>query len=278
MPLKYWNLTENPFQNIQDTRFSYMSDQHKEGLSRLLYTVNEHKQCGILTGKYGVGKTMVLQMLADKLSKDSSIKYIQTDAVPSGGLALARNMLLNLNIRQPINDLGEAVAYLQQLSSSDEYAQTYLVIAVDELQLIKNNTGYEFLHLLTNLQHKSKGNSAPTPFLTLILSGHNAIKKQIQLNEALWQRSAVYWEINPLSQDQVIEYVHHRMRIAGGDIWAFEESSLYEIYRVSGGLPRIINNICNIALLAGKTAQTSKITKEIVLNAIEEINIGNRQY
>ena len=78
-----------------------------------------------------------------------------------------------------------------------------------------------------------------------------------------------------MNEAQTAEYVHFRIRVAGGDIWTFEPDSLAELYRASGGIPRVVNNICDIALLLGSAANAAKVTVDVMRQAIEETSAPN---
>ena len=106
--------------------------------------------------------------------------------------------------------------------------------------------------------------------VTLILSGHQDLLKSILADPSLRQRLQIFWELAPLTESQTVEYVHHRMRSAGGDIWVFDDDSLREIFVASQGLPRMINNICDVALLVGCAMNVPRITPDVAQRAAQE--------
>lgn len=271
--VSYWNLRERPFQNVADTRFAYMSNQHREGLARLLYIVEEHKLGGVLTGPYGVGKSMVLELLEKSIAGQPEFHLISLNAPPSGGvLVLAKQILALLNCTGPAYDISNALAAIQERCNAIEMNGGHIVLMVDEAQLLRESTSFEFLHLLTNLRVQRKDGLMKESAITLILAGHNDIRVNLAAEPALCQRIQLFWELQPLDENQTLEYIQLRMRAAGGDIWIFEEDSIPEIHRASGGLPRLINNICDIGLLLGYSSGASKVSRNTICQAIRETN------
>jgi general secretion pathway protein A len=272
MYVSYWNLRENPFQNVADTRFAYLSSQHQEGLARLLYLVEGKKLGGVLVGPYGVGKSMVLEMMAEKTNEQGASRFFQVDATPVGTLGVAQQILNYLGFREKVTDLASAMMALQTALNNDDNRSKHLAIAIDEAQFLREAQAFEFLHLLTNLRSPRKDGAHGETAVTLILAGHLDLLNMISSEPSFCQRMQLAWQLEPLNESQTVEYVHHRMRAAGGDIWAFEEEALREVHHASHGIPRQINNICDIALLLGCAAQAPKIGRELMQQAINEVN------
>lgn len=272
MYISYWNLRENPFQNIADTRFAYLSNQHKEGLARLLYLVEGHKLGGVLVGPYGVGKSMVLQLIAEKTRERGESQFLHVDATPVGTLGVARQILEFLEYKQPVPDIASALLAIQEIMTDEQSRSKHLALAIDEAQFLRESEAFEFLHLLTNLRIRTKAGGQGESAVTLILSGHLDLLASVRAEPSFCQRMQLAWELEALNEQQTIEYVHHRMRAAGGDIWVFEEDALREVHHASRGLPRQVNNICDISLLLGCASQAAKVNRDLMLQAISEVN------
>jgi len=271
MYIQYWGLREQPFQNIADTRFAYLSDQHKEGLARLLYLVEEQKLGGTLVGPYGVGKSMVIELLAEKVRGKNGEIYLQLDAPPSGTLALAKQIVARLGHTQPVYDISGALDTIQNYFSESNPHAVHLVLVVDEAQMLRDASSFEFLHLLSNTRIRRRDGSLGATAVTLVLVGHYDLIERLTGEPSLSQRLQLFWRLEPLNDQQAIEYVQHRMRAAGGDIWIFEEPALFEVYQASEGLPRLINNICDTALLIGSAMHAPRITADVMRQAIAEV-------
>jgi len=270
MYASYWNLRERPFQNVADSRFVYLSDQHQEGLARLLYVVGENKLGGVLVGPYGVGKSMILELLGENVRNKQEPRFMKIDAAPTGSLALAKQIVWELDGNMPISDLADALNAIKTWCRHEPGHVSRLVIAIDEAQMLKDEESYDFLRLLTNLRMQRDETASPETAVTIILSGHSDLMNTMRAHSALCQRMQLFWELRALSDSQTIEYVHHRMRAAGGDIWVFDEESLHELFHASQGIPRIINNICDVALLLGYSARAPKVGRDIMVQAINE--------
>lgn len=269
----YWNLNYRPFQNHPDVRFAYLSAQHKEALARLLYLAEGRKLGGILIGPYGVGKSMVLSLLIAKIHEMGSSRAIQLDTPVGGVFALAKQIFYKLNVTAPFTDIAGALAALETVCSEKSAAFPHLTIILDEAQLIRDRETVEFLHLLTNMRILKKDGSYGENAITVILSGHGDVLKAVIQDVSFCQRLQLVYKLAPLSPQQVTEYVHSRIRTAGGDIWCFEEEVFGMLHEASRGLPRIINNICDVALVLGYSVGARRIGPSIMRQAIDEVNI-----
>ncbi|MCX6996455.1 MAG: AAA family ATPase [Kiritimatiellaeota bacterium] len=267
----YWNLRERPFQNVADPRFAYLSDQHKEGLARLLYLVEEQKLGGSLVGPYGVGKSMVIELLAEKVRGRPNTLYVQLDAPPAGALSLAKQVVARLGHAAPVYDLAGALDVIQNYFSDGNAAPQHLVLTVDEAQMLRETAVYEFLHLLSNLRVRQRDGSSGATAVTLLLVGHQDLIQHLASEPSLSQRLQLFWRLEPLTDQQTIEYVQHRIRAAGGDLWMFDEEAMRTLYAASQGLPRLINNMCDTALLIGCAGRFNRITGEIMQQAVAEV-------
>jgi general secretion pathway protein A len=273
MHADYWSLREEPFQNIADLNFAYLSNQHKSGLSKLLYLVHGRKSGGVIVGSYGVGKSMLLYLLQQKLSGDNSVRYIQVDAPPAGGMVLGMQILSHLGYTGKCENYSDVINVIQDFATDKATSAPRIVLAVDEAHLLLEDDAFQLLHLLTNLRVKKKTGEFGDIALTLILSGHEEFLLALKKRPALVQRMQLIWRLAPLSLQQCIEYTQFRIQAAGGDIWLFEKAAVEALYRASNGLPRVINNICDVALLLGCAAGRTQITKDIMMQAIDEVKM-----
>jgi len=271
MYLDYWNLKEAPFQNVADARFAYLCDQHHEGLARLVYLVQNRKLGGILTGPYGVGKTMVLEMLAQELQKDSSTRYIHIDYHPGSPLGLARQIITMMRIKDQVGRIDEPSELITFLKM-DGAKLGHTTLVIDEAQMIESSDVYHFLHLLMNLTIPNKHGFRNMPMFTVILAGFADMAKLLSQDESMCQRLQMVWNLDPLDDQQILEYIQHRIRVAGGDIWIFEKDAVEEIAR-HYHIPRRINNICDVALMLGYASNQGNVNRDLVSQAIEEANV-----
>lgn len=270
MYLAHWNLREEPFQNVPDPRFAYLSEQHQEGLARLIYVAEGRRLGGVLVGPYGVGKSMVLELLAHNAAAMAGTRLMRVDVPPGGGDALARQIGRALFPQLKLTDMASALDAMRDMAESSKPSPGHVVLALDEAQLIRDRASFDFLHLLTNIRVPYAADRKEHSAFTLILVGHDDLSQTLEKEEALRQRLAMVWRLEPLSAKQVVEYVELRIRAAGGDLWMFEEDALEAVAAASGGIPRVINNICDVALMTGFVIKAPKITRQIMAQAIGE--------
>jgi len=277
MYLAHWNLREYPFQNVADPRFAYLSEQHQEALARLVYVVQTGKLGAVLTGTYGVGKSMILELLVHHAAVRDSVRVIRFDVPPDGTLELAASLLSACGITRPFSTPSAALTILRETVEKENPPFPPLVLILDEAHALRTDlSSFEFLQRLLNLTRPVRTDADTRPPVTLILSGLPELESELAGHPPLRQRLGYGWRLEPLDARQVREYVAFRMRAAGGDIFAFEDEALETLAEASTGLPRVINNLCDAALMIGYAARVSRITVPILQQAIEEVQGGKK--
>jgi len=261
----YWGLAEKPFENTADPKFLYYSRQHEEAFTRLMYAIQERKGAAVLSGVFGCGKTVVAQAVLTTLSKG---KY-ETAFVINPQLShteLLREIIYDLGLKDNLptqktdilHSLNEALHH-----NADNGKQT--VVIIDEAHLIEDNLIFEELRLLLNFQYKNQF------LLTLILLGQPELKEKINNIKQLAQRIAIKYHLSGLNEQETLEYAQHRLKIAGSSKEIFKDSALKMIYEQSGGIPRRINQICDMALLTGFGRQEEAISEEIIMEVVKDL-------
>lgn len=266
---QYWGLTQKPFENTPDPKFLYHSQQHEEGLSRLLYAVREQKGSAVLTGVFGCGKTLLARTILRELGRDiyrtafianPQLDYIELLMTVANGLGAKdlpkkKTEVLTNIVLDTINNM-----------LMDNYRDgKKTVIIVDEAHVIKDFQVWEELRLLLNFQLEDRF------LLTLLLLGQPELKTSIETNKQLAQRIAIKCSIDKLSQEDCIKYILHRLRVVGRQTPLFEDSALGLIYEKSGGIPRRINNICDLALLVGFGRKLTLIDSPIIEEVAKDL-------
>lgn len=274
--IAYWNLTEDPFRNVAEPRFAYLSDQHREALARMLYLVDGRKLGGTLCGPYGVGKSLVLELLSEEIKRRDSVRFLRVDAGPDGPLPLARQTLRRLGWSEPVQDLSQALFAFEELCSESRAAFSHLALAIDEAQMLRGEESLAFLHLLTNLRSLRRDGSYAASSVTLLLSGPMSVLDAVAGDDSLHQRLQVSFVIEPLDGRQTAEYVQYRIRRAGGDIWMFDRDALDALRAASGGVPRRINNVCDVAMVLGCAAGIRRIDAGLIRQAASALGPAPR--
>jgi general secretion pathway protein A len=268
----YWNLRESPFLNVVSDRLIYMTDQHQEGIARLYYLIDQERIAGLLTGAYGVGKTMTLEYLHRRAAK-AKIPVIKVDAIPNGSLPMARHILRCLNLPDQAQTLPEALMSLQAYCQSSSHSLTRSLLLIDEAHYLAAGDGFYLAHYLCNLRIPATAHRDERPLFTIILAGTEDLRVSLQERESLRRRIQLDWQLRPLTQTQTTEYIQHHMRAVGGDIWSFSKDALDAVYTYAQGVPRSINNLCDTALMLGFAAQAPSINREIVVQAARDTGL-----
>ncbi len=262
----YWKLREKPFENTPDPRFIYLSQRHDEALSRMLYAMRERKGAALLTGEYGSGKTLLSRVFWQELQQEHKYQAAFILNPCLSGLEFVKEIYYQLSGGR---DVPEAKIDLFHLLHKLLYSKfdegKHCIIVVDEAQAIQSEDIFEELRLLLNFQLNDSF------LLTLILVGQPELKEKINNLPQLRQRIAIRYHLKALSEELTREYIQHRLKVAGAQQEIFPEDVLNEIYKFSAGIPRRINNICDMALLVGFSERVDKINKEIIREVTQDL-------
>lgn len=242
---QYWELAEKPFENTADSRFIYYAPQHEEAFTRLNYAVTEHKAAAVLTGIFGCGKTVIAQALISGLNSSKyEIAFIVNPQLSS--TELLREIVYDLGIKENLPTLKTDIMHLlnERLHNNADDGKNTVVI-IDEAHLIEDKAIFEELRLLLNLQYKNRF------LITLILLGQPELKDKINNIKQLQQRVSIKYHLVGLDQQETGKYIQHRLEVAGAARRIFQDDAVSLINEASGGIPRRINQICDMALLAG---------------------------
>ena len=265
MYLDYWRLKEKPFENTPDPRFLYHSPQHDEGLSRLLYVAREGKGAGLLTGIFGCGKTLLGKSLSSELENDIyRVAFLSNPRLDD--LEMLRMILHLLGAGEVPTRKADVLFALERIFASNLEDGKKTVIVIDEAHAIDDPSIFEEIRLLLNFQTDRQF------LLTLLLLGQPELKNKVESNKQLNQRIAMRYHLEGLNMEETAHYVDHRLLIAGTKGELFDEKALELLYARSGGIPRRINQICDIGLLTGMTRRSEKVNEDILKEAIESLD------
>ena len=260
----YWGLTLKPFENTPDPRFLYHTPQHEEGLSRLLYVVREGKGAALLTGVYGCGKTLLGRTLLRELEQDVyRAAFISNPRLDD--LELLRMIAHRLGAPELPTRKTDVLVALERLFEENMRDGRRTVVVVDECHAIEDPMIFEELRLLLNFQLEDRF------MLTLILMGQPELLPKINNNKQFAQRLATRFHLEALSTSEVAGYIEHRLKVAGAPRPLFNAEAVNTIAERAGGIPRRINHICDISLLAGFTRGAAQIDRRLTEEAIESL-------
>lgn len=264
MYLEFYELNAPPFLLTPDPRFLYLSKAHSRASTFMEYAIINRDGFAVITGEIGSGKTTLISDLLNKMEPDTIIARIYHTHI--GEIEFLQSLLLEFGI----NEFGDTkVTLLNQVNTYllDAYASNKKVILIiDEAQNLSVKL-LEEIRLLTDLETNSE------KLMNLILVGQPELNETLELPqmEQLKQRIRFRYHIGPLSKEEMTEYINHRLLVAGAQKQIFDDAVMPSIYTFTGGIPRLINALCDVALICGFAEESEKITKKILQIAVDEL-------
>jgi general secretion pathway protein A len=265
----YYRLREEPFNITPDPRYLYLTDQHRDALSHLLYGIRERKGFICLTGEVGAGKTTICRALLNELGEAYHTALILNPMLSDTQLvrAIVEEFGIQTKRRDRLGYLRLLNEFLLRVNSAGQDA----VLIIDEAQDM-TTSNLETVRLLSNLETERQ------KLVQIILVGQPELRTLLN-NPALRQlaqRITVRYHLKNMTQEDTAEYLRHRLKIAGRDeqdhnAVRFDYGAVREIYRYSHGTPRLVNAIGDKALLAGYVYRTATIDRGIVQTALNEL-------
>ncbi len=265
MYLKHFNLIEMPFNITPDPRFLYYAPHHQEAYDHLIYGITQRKGFIELTGEVGSGKTTLCRALLASLGDEVKTALILNPTFSD--TELLRAMLNDFGL-SPTH--GDRLSYVECLNSFllDNYSQGINVaLLIDEAQDLAPDV-MEQIRLLSNLetdQHK---------LIQIVLCGQPELKKRLSHPDLrqLRQRITVRYYLPPLSLTETETYINHRLRIAGpNSVVQFSSFAVKGVHRYANGCPRLINAVCDNALLAAYVYGEEQVSANCVKKAIRQL-------
>jgi len=266
MFLSFYKLNEKPFQITSDSKFLWLGEKHQEALATLKYGVLDDKGFLLLTGEVGTGKTTLINALVNSLGSD--VVYAK---IPDPRLSeldfykyIAKAFQLNKTPKTKVEFLFELTRFLEKAFVD----RKQVLLIIDEAQRLQDDI-LEEIRLLSNIEREH------VKLLNIFFVGQVEFNDILlkQGNKAIRQRITVNYTLERLTEDEVKKYIDYRLKIAGADRQIFTKSAIHEIYLFSMGTPRLINIICDRALLTGFVEEKVKIDEEIIQECAGELEI-----
>lgn len=265
----FYRLRESPFNMTADPDFFFASRHHEEAFAHLVYGIQQRKGILVVTGEIGTGKTTLCRTLLNRL--DDNIKTALVLNPNFSELQLLKLIVDDLGVPgNPKNRL-DIVNALNRYLLEETARGHNVVIIIDEAQNLSTKQ-LEQVRLLSNLETEKE------KLLQIVLVGQPELCDKLKLTELrqLNQRVSVRYHILPLKREELGPYIEHRLKVANqdrddGKIIHFTEEAVDIIYAHSGGTPRMINIICDRALLAGFISESNRIDGQIVQKCVEEV-------
>jgi len=265
--LQFFGLAEKPFAITPDPRYLYLSGRHADALAHLVYGINEAGGFIQLTGEVGTGKTTTIRSLLARAPKSAEIALILNPRLSATEFLRALCEELGLGADDNSGADNKSLVDLLNRYLLRAHAQgRRVVLVVDEAQNLAPDV-LEQVRLLTNLETETQ------KLLQIILIGQPELRKLLAREDLrqIAQRITARFHLDPLSREETYAYVRHRLRVAGATTDVFTRAALREIYRISGGIPRVINILSDRAMLGAYTQELHQVPGSLVRRAGAEI-------
>ena len=267
MYLTFFGLNEKPFAITPDPRYLYLSERHAEALAHLLYGINEAGGFVQLTGEVGTGKTTIVRSLLAQTPKNAEIALILNPKMTPTEFLLTICEELGIEVPAASSaSLKDLVDILSRHLLEAHAGGRRVVLVVDEAQNLSPDV-LEQVRLLTNIETNTQ------KLLQIILIGQPELRELLARNELrqLAQRITGRYHLDPLSREETTAYVRHRLRVAGATTDILSPWALREAFRLSRGVPRVINVLSDRALLGAYSLDRHRVTGSLVRRAAAEV-------
>jgi type II secretory pathway predicted ATPase ExeA len=252
--LEYYSLKEHPFSNVVDSRFYYNSPLHSDALIKLRYAVDTRKGLSVVIGGIGTGKTTLARRFLEEMDEnayEAALLVVVHSSVSSEWLF--KKFALQLGVKDVKDDKVELLTQiyrrLYEIIEEDKKA----VVMIDEVQMLNSKEIMEEFRGLLNME------SSDGKMLNIIFFGLPELEDVLSLDEPLKQRVAVKIRLKEFSEKDTTDYIKHRLHVAGSQRDIFSEEAINLVYQATNGTPRLINAVCDNALLEGYLAKADII-------------------
>lgn len=268
----FYNLTRNPFEITPDPSFLFPTKKHNEALASLYYGVRRHKGFVVLTGEVGTGKTLLLRCLLQLLKRNDDVAYAYVFNGRLSSLEFLQYVAGDLGLPASGKNKSELLLELSNFVIERGRNKLTTVLVVDEAHQLSTEI-LEEVRLLTNLE------TTQAKLLQILLVGQPELDGKLDSFELrqLKQRIAFRSRLAPLDLSETKGYIERRLQLAGANSDAlplFPSQTIAAVYRVTAGFPRLINTVCENALIAAYSKQLPSVPPEIIDDIATEFRLG----
>jgi general secretion pathway protein A len=263
----HFGLREKPFSLLPDPSFLYLSDKHRMALALLQYGLSNQAGFTAITGGIGTGKTTLIRHLLNNMEQNVTVGLISNTHRSFG--ELLQWILLAFNLEHSGKSKVELYQTFVDFMIREYAAKRRTVLIVDEAQNMAADT-LEELRMLSNV------NADKDQVLQVILVGQQQLRDTLRRPDLVQfaQRIAVDYHLTPLTADDTMAYIRHRVTLAGGDAELFTDEACAAVHRHSSGVPRLVNLLCDIALVYGYAEQRKQIDADLIEDVAREKQAG----
>jgi general secretion pathway protein A len=266
--LQYYSLKENPFQDTANPKYFWLGEGQSEAFAILKFGIEKGEGITLLTGDVGTGKTVLVKYLAGLLKNEFKIAKINDSDIES--LDFLYFLADSLQLPNKFEDKKDFFAYIDE-----EYSKTKkkMLIIMDEAHRATKS-------LLNDLDLMAKIKRDNEQLINIVLIGQNPLielVKEIKPNGNK-QKDSIVCHLRSLTKNETNEYIKHRLKIAGTERNLFSLGAIGKIFQYSGGIPRVINTICDHALMIGYSTDLKKIKSSVIKECAEDLQIENKVF
>ena len=255
----FFGLSENPFQMTPDTRYFYPSTKHMDALNHMVYAIEERRGFVVITGEIGSGKTTLSRVLFQKLDPTTKTAVIRNTHLTAKDLVQSTLDELEIPFR-PGSTKTQLIGVLNGFLIEQLRLNSNVVLLIDEAQNLKPSV-LEEVRMLSNLETERE------KLIQIILMGQPELKSTLWLRELtqLRQRVTLHYHLAPLNVEETAAYIAHRLHVAGvNGTPIFDAAALLKVFEYTQGVPRLINSLCDRALLTGYVNESRRIEARII--------------
>jgi type II secretory pathway predicted ATPase ExeA len=267
---QHFGLTEQPFSNAADSRFFFESDQHQEAFLRIEHSVSTMKGISVVIGGAGAGKTLLARRTLERLEArpeeyDAALLVIVHSEVSADWLL--KKIASQLGVESPPDNKADLLPKLFERLGKIHEAGKKAVVIIDEANMLKSKEIFEEFRGLSNLEVPGR------KLISVVLFGLPDLETNMAVDPPLVQRVAVKVNIKPLDAGGTAAYILHRLGVAGAKQTIFDAQALAEVHRVSQGVPRVINTVCDNALLEAYLMKRESCSASLVTDVAKDLGI-----
>src|SRR3989338_5450369 len=255
----FFGLHEKPFRMTPDTRYFYPSAKHVDALNHMVYAIEERRGFVVITWEIGSGKTTISRMLFRKLDPRTKTAIVRNTHLTAKELVAAVLEELEISYR-PGSTKTQLIGKLNEFLVDQLRDDNNVVLLIDEAQNL-TPTVLEEVRMLSNLETETD------KLIQIVLMGQPELKAKLWLRELtqLRQRVTLHYHLGPLNASETSGYIFHRMKVAGANgTPIFTPTALLQVFEYTQGVPRLINGLCDQALLTGYINETREIQSTVI--------------